>query len=77
MVVARQLLTMPMPLLACLGTVHATELFTELAGQLGEQAADACDRSPVGGLPLLMLAPVTTAYEHQIADSDDGRRATW
>jgi ParB family transcriptional regulator, chromosome partitioning protein len=75
--VARQLLTMPAPLRACLGTVHATELFTELTGQSGDEAAAACDTSPAGRLPLLMLAPVITAYEREIAGSDDGRRGTW
>jgi hypothetical protein len=71
--VAGQLLIMPMPMWACLGTVHVTEF----AGQPGEQAADACDSSQAARLPLLMLAPVTTAHEHEIAGSDDGRRATW
>ena len=75
--VARQLLTMPVPLRACLGTAHASELFTELAGRPGDEAAAACDTSPAGRLPLLMLAPVITAYEHEIAGTDDGRRGTW
>lgn len=56
--------------------VHPTELFTELAGQPGEQAADACDSSPAGRSQLLMLAPVATAYDRGLAGSDDGRRVS-
>jgi ParB family chromosome partitioning protein len=73
---ARQLLTMPEPLRACLGTAHATGLFAELAGRPGEDALAECDTSAAGRLPLLMLAAVVTAYEHEIS-GDTTRRNTW
>jgi len=74
---ARQLLTMPEPLCASLGTAHQTGLFADLAGQAGGEAVQACDTSPAGRLPLLMLAPVVTAYEREMSGDSGDRRSTW
>lgn len=74
--IAAQLLTVPQPLRAYLSHAPGSPLFTELTGRTGAQAADECATSTAGRLPLLMLAPVITAFEHEIA-GDDIRRATW
>jgi ParB family chromosome partitioning protein len=74
---ASQLLTMPAPLRASLGTAMHGELFTQIAGQDAAGAADAVQACPSARLPLLMLAPVAAAWESEITGSDACRRATW
>ncbi len=74
--IAAQLLTMPQPLRAYLPSAPASQLLAELAGRTGAQAAAECAASAPGRLLLLMLAPLVTAYEHEIA-GDDIRRTTW
>lgn len=75
--IARQLLVMPEPLRACLVSAANTTRFTELTGQQPGQVLEACGTATAGRLPLLMLAPVLTAYEHEISADDPERRCTW
>jgi ParB family chromosome partitioning protein len=74
--VAAQLLSMPEPLRAGLANAHARDLFAELAGQEASALLERCGTSQPSRLPLLMLAPLVTAYESEIA-GDGERRATW
>ena len=74
---ARQLLTMPEPLRANLGNSYRTGPFADLAGQTGDEAVQTVDTSAAGRLPLLMLAPVVTAYEHEMSGQGSDRRGTW
>ncbi len=72
---ARQLLTMPAPLRAGLATATVKPLFTELTGHHIAQWDQACATAPAGRLVIVMLAPVITAYEHAMTDSEG--RNTW
>jgi ParB family chromosome partitioning protein len=75
--IAAQLLSMPEPLRASLATAHSSALLADLAGHDGSALLEACATSPAGRLPLLMLAPVVTAYEQELCDADGFRRSTW
>jgi ParB family chromosome partitioning protein len=73
--VARQLLAMPDPLRSGLATAHSRLLFTEITGQPAAKWQDACDTAAIGRLPLLMLAPIVTAYEQAMAEGEG--KNTW
>ena len=70
--VARQLLTMPDPLRLGLAAAPAQPvLFTEVTGLHADQAGWRCATPrPAARLPLLMLAPIVTAYEHAMTDGE-------
>ncbi len=73
--VARQLLTMPDPLRQGLSPAHSRLLFSELTGQSAARWLEACDTTPAGRLPLLMLGPIVTAYEQAMTEGED--KNTW
>ena len=73
--VARQLLTMPDPLRSGLAGAHHRVLFAEVTGQPADKWDQACDTAPAARLPLLMLAPIVTAYEQAMTDGEG--KNTW
>jgi ParB family chromosome partitioning protein len=74
--VATQLLIMPEPLRLGLAAAPASPLFTDLTGLRASQAAEGCDTCPAVRLPLLMLAPIVTAYEGELYGTE-ASRSTW
>jgi ParB family chromosome partitioning protein len=74
--VAGQLLAMPEPLRLGLAAAPGSPLFTDLTGLRASQAADGCDTCPTVRLPLLMLAPIVTAYEDAMSGTE-ASRSTW
>jgi ParB family chromosome partitioning protein len=75
--VAAQLLTMPAPLRGgALANAHARDLFAELAGHDAAALLERCGTSQPSRLPLIMLAPIVTAYESEVSGEGE-RRATW
>ena len=73
--VARQLLTMPDPLRSGLAAAHSMVSFTEITGRGDHDWLEICDTAPAGRLPLVMLGPIATAYEHAMTDGEG--RNTW
>jgi ParB family chromosome partitioning protein len=73
--VARQLLAMPDRLRTGLAVAHSMVSFGELTGRTGRDWAELCDTAPAGRLPLAMLAPIVTAFEHAMTDGEG--RNTW
>jgi ParB family transcriptional regulator, chromosome partitioning protein len=73
--IARQLLTMPDPLRSGLAAAPSLLLFAAITGQPAASWLDGCDTAAVGRIPLLMLGPVITAYEHAITEGEG--RNTW
>jgi ParB family transcriptional regulator, chromosome partitioning protein len=71
-----QVLTMPEPLRRALPIATARQVFSDLAGRDGAQAVEMAATCPAARLPLLMLAPIATAYESEMA-GDVVRRSTW
>ncbi|MGH3155605.1 MAG: ParB/RepB/Spo0J family partition protein [Streptosporangiaceae bacterium] len=67
---ARQLLMMPEPLRSGLAAAPGRELLTQITGQSASRLAEGCDTAKTGRLPLLMLAPVVTAYEHAMTEGE-------
>jgi ParB family transcriptional regulator, chromosome partitioning protein len=73
--IARQLLTMPDPLRQGLSPAHSRLLFSELTGQSAARWLEACDTTPAGRLPLLMLGPIAVAYEQAMTEGEG--KNTW
>ena len=73
--VASQLLTMPDPLRSGLAAAHSRPLFAEITGKAADAWEEACDTVAAGRLPLLMLAPIATAYEQAMTEGEG--RNTW
>jgi ParB family chromosome partitioning protein len=73
--VTRQLLTMPDPLRSGLATAHSRALFTEITGQPADKWEEASDTAAAARLPLLMLAPIVTAYEQAMTEGEG--KNTW
>lgn len=73
--VATQLLTMPDPLRSGLSTAHSRAEFAEIIGQQASHLLDSCAAATASKLPLLMLAPIVTAYE--IAMTEGEGKSTW
>ena len=73
--VARQLLAMPDPLRSGLATAHSLASFSEVTGRDDRDWAEICDTAVAGRLPLVMLAPVVTAYEHAMSEGEG--KNTW
>ena len=73
--VARQLVRMPEPLRSGLGRAHAQMLFSQLTGRDDHDWLEACETAPAGRLPLVMLAPIATAFEAAMSEGEG--RHTW
>jgi ParB family chromosome partitioning protein len=73
--IARQLVTMPDPLWSGLARAHAQELFTKLTGHSEDDWVTICGTAPAGRLPLVMFAPVATAFEAAMGEGEG--RNTW
>jgi len=73
--VARPLLTMPDPLRSGLAQAHSPETFAQVTGREGSGWLEMCDTAPANRLPLVILAPIVTTYEHAITDNEG--RNTW
>jgi ParB family chromosome partitioning protein len=73
--VARQLVTMPDPLWSGLARAHAQELFTTLTGHSEDEWVTICGTAPAGRLPLVMFAPMATAFESAMGEGEG--RNTW
>ena len=73
--VTRQLLAMPEPLRSGLAQAHHLKSFAEITGREDSGWLEMCDTAPVNRLPLVMLAPIVTAYEHAMTEGDG--RNTW
>jgi ParB family transcriptional regulator, chromosome partitioning protein len=69
------LLVMPEPLRSGLAAAPGRELFAKLTGQRASRLAEGCETATAGRLPLLMLAPVVTAYENAMTEGEG--RNTW
>jgi ParB family transcriptional regulator, chromosome partitioning protein len=72
---ARQLLTMPEPLHSGLPDAPRREAFRQFTGHTSEALLDSCTTGTAGRLPLLILAPIVTAYEHAMTEGEG--RNTW
>jgi ParB family chromosome partitioning protein len=73
--VARQLLTMPVPLRCALTSAPGRLLFSDLTRQPAESWLEICDTTAASRLPLLMLGPIVTAYEQAMTEAEG--RNTW
>jgi ParB family chromosome partitioning protein len=73
--VAQQLLTMPDPLRSGLAAAHSRHLFAEITGKTADTWEQACGTVAAGRLPLLMLAPIATAYEQAMTEGEG--KNTW
>ncbi|MGA2830143.1 MAG: ParB/RepB/Spo0J family partition protein [Streptosporangiaceae bacterium] len=73
--VAGQLLRMPDPLRSGLAAAHSMACFSEITGRLDRDWLEICESAPAGRLPLAMLGPIATAYEHAMTDGEG--RNTW
>jgi ParB-like chromosome segregation protein Spo0J len=72
---ACQLLAMAEPLRSGLSDAPRRDLFRQLTGQAAETLLDTCVTAAAGRLPLLILAPIVTAYEHAMTEGEG--RNTW
>jgi ParB family chromosome partitioning protein len=73
--IARQLLTMPDPLRSELPGAASRVLFSEITGRGATGWLEVCDTTPPARLPLLMLGPIVTAYEHAMTEGEG--KNTW
>ena len=73
--IAWQLLTMPDPVRSGLAGASGRELFSQITGRAAADWLDACDTTPAARLPLLMLAPIVTAYETAMTEGEG--KNTW
>jgi ParB family transcriptional regulator, chromosome partitioning protein len=73
--VAQQLLTMPDPLRSGLAAAPTRPLFSEITGKTAAGWEEACGTLAAARLPLLMLAPIVTAYEQAMTEGEG--KNTW
>jgi len=73
--VVLQLLTMPDPLRSGLAAAHSRLLFSEITGKTATGWEEASGTVAAGRLPLLMLAPIATAYEQAMTEGEG--KNTW
>jgi ParB family chromosome partitioning protein len=73
--VGQQLLTMPDPLRSGLAAAHSRPLFAEITGKTADAWQETCSTVAAGRLPLLMLAPIATAYEQAMTEGEG--KNTW
>jgi ParB family chromosome partitioning protein len=74
--IAGQLLTMPEALRRYLASAGTSAVFGEVTGKQPGQLTEACATAASRRLPLLMLAPIATAYEHALTKAA-GSETTW
>ena len=72
---AGELLRMPHPLRTGLAAAPTRELFSEITGQPAASWLQIRDTTTTGRLPLLLLAPVVTAYEQAMTEGEG--KNTW
>jgi ParB family chromosome partitioning protein len=68
--IARQLLTMPDPLRSGLALAPHRQRLTEITRQTATRWLEICDTTAAARLPLLMLAPIATAYEQAMTEGE-------
>ena len=68
--VARTLLAMADPVRTNLAIVRGRQLFGEVTGTEADKWLEACDTTAAARLPLLMLAPIVTAFEQAMTEGD-------
>jgi ParB family transcriptional regulator, chromosome partitioning protein len=73
--ITAQVVMMPEPLWSGLGRAHGQPLFAQITGRMAQEWADACGTVPAARLPLIMFAPVATAYEYAMTEAEG--RHTW
>ncbi len=73
--VARQVLTMAEPLRSGLARAHSMASFAEITGRHNTGWLELCDTAPANRLPLVMLAPIVTAFEYAMTEGDG--KNTW
>jgi ParB family chromosome partitioning protein len=73
--VAGQLLAMPEPLRRDLAAAPGMTLFAEVTRQSAASWLEIADTTAAARLPLLMLGPIVTAYEHAMTNGEG--RNTW
>lgn len=73
--VARQMLAMPEPLRTGLARAHSMDAFAEVTGREVSGWLEMCGTAAANRLPLVMLAPIVTTYEHAMTDNEG--RNTW
>jgi hypothetical protein len=73
--IAGQLLTMPDPLRSGLPGAASSLLFSEITGRTAATWLETCDTTPAARMPLLMLAPIVTAYETAMTEGEG--KNTW
>jgi ParB family chromosome partitioning protein len=73
--VASQLVTMPEPVRSGLGRAHHQGLFATLTGRSDSDWMTVCETAPAGRLPLVMFAPIATAFESAMGEGEG--RNTW
>jgi ParB family transcriptional regulator, chromosome partitioning protein len=73
--VARQLITMPEPVCSGLGRAHRQPLFSQLTSRSEDEWLTISETAPAGRLPLVMFAPIATAFESAMGEGEG--RNTW
>jgi ParB family chromosome partitioning protein len=73
--VAGQLVTMPEPVHSGLGRAHHQTLFSQVTGRSDTDWLALCETVPAGRLPLVMFAPIATAFESAMGEGEG--RNTW
>ena len=73
--VASQLITMPEPVRSGLGRAHRQTLFSQLTGRSDTDWLTLSETAPAGRLPLVMFAPIATAFESAMGEGEG--RNTW
>jgi ParB family chromosome partitioning protein len=73
--VARQLISMPEPVCSGLGRAHRQALFGQVTGRSDADWLTISTTAPAGRLPLVMFAPVATAFESAMGEGEG--RNTW
>jgi ParB family transcriptional regulator, chromosome partitioning protein len=73
--VAGQLVTMPEPVHSGLGRAHHQTLFSQVTGHSDTDWLTISQTAPAGRLPLVMFAPIATAFESAMGEGEG--RNTW
>ena len=73
--VASQLVTMPEPVHSGLARAHHQTLFSQVTGRSDADWVTISETAPAGRLPLVMFAPIATAFESAMGEGEG--RNTW
>jgi ParB family chromosome partitioning protein len=73
--VAGQLVKMPDPLYSGLARAHQQSLFSQVTGRTVADWVTISQTAPAGRLPLVMFAPIATAFEAAMSEGEG--RNTW